>query len=472
MSRRTRLVSALAAAGLAMVPRAGAQTPGVLPPRLSEDELDFQGRASLFVGSGARALGMGGAFLARADDATAATWNPAGLSYLRLPEVSLVGLQNSFDGKESVGGQLRERDHLSATSPDFLALTYPMSFGDVSGAFQVSFQRVIPYNGERSIERALRTGPDRELSLESEGGFDVIALGTGLQVTRGLRVGATLNHWTNGYRQTTEREVARRGTSFVDFQFSGFNVNLGVIWSPFEWLNVGAVGKTPFTGDVFMRKSRTDLAVDLPDAPPDTPPDAVTSNSYAAGRVTRDLITVDMPGAVGGGVSVRPRSNVTISADYTRTFWSKGKINNFFTLPPGSPSGAGPVPQAPTDVFAQLPFPTLDPTRTQTDSAQFRVGMEYVLLFNRFQWPLRAGYFSDGQFFRAANGSAPRFNGASVGTGIIVGPVLLDVAYNFESGKYSDSAVDPNTGLVSLQDASRTFHRFFVSIIYRHGGKP
>ncbi len=37
----------------------------------------------LRVGAGARALGMGGAFLAVADDATAGYWNPAGLAWMR-----------------------------------------------------------------------------------------------------------------------------------------------------------------------------------------------------------------------------------------------------------------------------------------------------------------------------------------------------------------------------------------------------
>ena len=43
------------------------------------------------VGSGARALGMGSAFIAVADDATAASWNPGGLIQLEKPEISSVG---------------------------------------------------------------------------------------------------------------------------------------------------------------------------------------------------------------------------------------------------------------------------------------------------------------------------------------------------------------------------------------------
>ena len=461
VSRGAILWSALAAAGIS--PRAG-EAQVVPPDRIAQDQLDFQGRASLFLGSGARALGMGGAFLARADDATAATWNPAGLSYLRLPEVSLVGVRNTFGARLEEGTILRERDERSGTTPDFLARAYPVSFGNVSGAVQLSFQRVIPYNGSRTIVRAR---VDRQLFLQSEGGFDVIALGTGLQVTRGLRVGLTLNKWGNGYKQHTVRTVRRRGTNDVDFRFSGLNVNLGVIWSPIESLNIGAVGKTPFTGDVILSKARTDLAIDLPGAPPDAPPDAVTSNRFAAANVT-----VDIPGALGGGVSWRPLSNVTVSADYTRTFWSKGKIYNFFTLPPGGFSGSGPEPMAPDDLFTELPFPTLDPTRSQTDSDQFRVGAEYVVLFRRFKWPLRAGYFNDRQFFRTANGKAPRLNGGSVGTGVVVGPMLLVVAYSFESGTYSDLEIDTTTGAATQQDKTRSFHRLFVSIIYRHGGRP
>ena len=42
------------------------------------------------VGSGSRVLGMGGAFIGIANDATAASWNPGGLNILEKSEFSLV----------------------------------------------------------------------------------------------------------------------------------------------------------------------------------------------------------------------------------------------------------------------------------------------------------------------------------------------------------------------------------------------
>ena len=49
------------------------------------DEILF---SNFFSGYGARALGMGGAFLAVSDDSTASSWNPAGLVSIDKPEIS------------------------------------------------------------------------------------------------------------------------------------------------------------------------------------------------------------------------------------------------------------------------------------------------------------------------------------------------------------------------------------------------
>src|SRR5919106_3525316 len=59
---------------------------------LSAQNVDIEALSGLqfnFGNPGARSLGMGGAFLGLADDASAAEANPAGLTILRKPEVSL-----------------------------------------------------------------------------------------------------------------------------------------------------------------------------------------------------------------------------------------------------------------------------------------------------------------------------------------------------------------------------------------------
>ena len=56
----------------------------------SNDEVQT-GTQFNFIAPGARSLGLGGAFLGLADDATAAYSNPAGLTQLTEPEVSLEG---------------------------------------------------------------------------------------------------------------------------------------------------------------------------------------------------------------------------------------------------------------------------------------------------------------------------------------------------------------------------------------------
>src|SRR5262245_14680828 len=132
---------------------ASAQTPTPSPPdQADQDQLDLQAQANVVQGSGARALGMGGAFLARADDATAASWNPAGLSYLRLPEVSFVYSGGNLTSNETAAsGDGLKKDHRDSHTPEFLAATYPFQIGPISGSAQLSFQRLIPFGSDRTI---------------------------------------------------------------------------------------------------------------------------------------------------------------------------------------------------------------------------------------------------------------------------------------------------------------------------------
>ena len=59
-----------------------------------------------FSNPGARSLGLGGAFVALADDATAAFANPAGLTQLTRPEVSIEARHWSYSTPYTVGGRI------------------------------------------------------------------------------------------------------------------------------------------------------------------------------------------------------------------------------------------------------------------------------------------------------------------------------------------------------------------------------
>jgi len=462
--------------GVAAVAQAQVPSPSPTIPSIAEDEKDFLGLTSLALGSGARAFGMGGAFLARADDATAASWNPAGLSYLRRPEFTVVGARNSFTRLPTGAGFTRFlEDRFAGSTLDFAAATYPMEIGPASGSVQLSFQRVFSFQGDRTVERT-----DLTLTSTGTGGFDVLALGTGFRVVRSLRIGATVNRWVNGYRQDRHR-LANRGTTDQNFDFalSGWNFNGGLIWSPLESLNLGVVGKTTMKGAVILDRMRTDI-IPLPNpspvpSPAPLPPTETTDNSANSTVLQTDEdptphrvpVSISIPGAVGVGVSWRPWSVLTASLDFTRTFWSKGRIGNFFTLARQEPDQTRPFPQ----VFKELPYPTLD-DQSQSDTEQLRVGAEYVVLGRRLKVPLRAGFFTDKQYFFDFRGQPPRFRGFTAGVGVAAGPLLIDVAYVRETGKYLDPEADPEDPEARGAERSTRFNRIFISIIYRHGTGP
>src|SRR5688572_13014475 len=82
-----------------------------------------------FGNPGARSLGMGGAFLGLADDASAAEANPAGLTILRKPEVS-IEVRNYLE---------QQLFTTSGTFPDL----HRTAFNHHSDRIQIAFASVV-----------------------------------------------------------------------------------------------------------------------------------------------------------------------------------------------------------------------------------------------------------------------------------------------------------------------------------------
>jgi hypothetical protein len=475
-------------------PLANAQDTGDLT-RVNQDELaSFYGRMNVVVGSGARAFGMGGAFLARADDATAASWNPAGLSYLRRTEFSLVGVHNDFsqriprltavEHEGDVPLPVDTLDQLRGSVADFIGFAYPLRIKERTGAIQASYQRSFSFTGSRRSEGPVgvagfatnKTVQSTEFTVEGKGGFDTVSLSSGFEIHPRVRIGLSVNRWINGFSQLVERTNAQTG-GFRRIQstwdISGTNFNLGGMITPTPNLNLGFVYKTPFAASVRLSKVREDSGV--------------TEANSRAGDVE-----IRFPRVYGGGASYRATNTLTLSADFTRTAWSQATITNFFSLArPDPPKPGSPPPTAGSfvDLYDQRPFPAVevpvsaDGLYRQVDTNQMRIGAEWILRLGqsaRVVLPLRAGFFLDGQpvIIRLNQKNAslppleerPTFSGYTAGVGVTIGGVLLDVAYIREGGdvvasRKADGFFDP----ADPSKRSVRYNRVFASMMVRFG---
>lgn len=107
---------------------------GLLASPLAAQNTDLEALAGLtfnFRNPGARSLAMGGAFLGLADDATAAEANPAGLTILRSPEVSLELRHSRTDTVINASGDYPDLDtdifftNSDAAEVSFASVVFP-----------------------------------------------------------------------------------------------------------------------------------------------------------------------------------------------------------------------------------------------------------------------------------------------------------------------------------------------------------
>ena len=282
------------------------------------------------VGSGARALAMGGAFIAVADDATAASWNPGGLTQLERPEASVVGAyfyrveDNTFGTNPEASGS----ESVSDIKLNYLSASYPFTLLQRNMVVSLNYQNLYDFNREWNFPLNLAEpgfALSQNVDVDQEGTLSAIGLAYAIQVTPQLSFGFTLNFWEdaiydNEWKQTTRQSgfgtLAGNPFTFTStakekFQFSGFNANLGVLWNATGKVTLGAVLKTPFEADLSRELNfRSDV----------TFPGAPGAGSMVLTSVSEDQ-ELDMPMSYGIGIAYRPSDRFTLSAEVYRTDW-------------------------------------------------------------------------------------------------------------------------------------------------------
>src|SRR5262245_3293929 len=152
------------------------------------------------VGSGARAAGKAFAFIGVADDATAASWNPAGLVQLQLPEASIVGSYFiHLEGPETNRPDIGVNDQiLDNVALNYLSVAYPFRLLGRNVAVSLNFQRLFDLKGATTVAAPYTTIDGlQQVRSRQEGGLFTISPAVAVQLTPALSVGVAFNIWPN-----------------------------------------------------------------------------------------------------------------------------------------------------------------------------------------------------------------------------------------------------------------------------------
>lgn len=400
-------------------------------------------------GVGARAMGLGNAFTAVADDATAVSFNPAGLAQLILPEATLVGYGSrrttAYEGfrTEYQGTPLGFRDEgttRTTLQPMFFALTQPFRVWGKNAVVQVSQQRL--FDMDLSLERSpALLAPDGHtafqghLQVRQRGQIDVRSVALAFDLTPRILLGASLNGWRGDW-SFDGLQVSPQGASArleQTNQLRGTSWSMGLIWRS-EQVNIGLVHRSAFLADyrVGTRLQRDPAQPDDFQNPPTT-------------------IGLRWPGTQSLGVAWRPHPQWLFAADWSRTPWSECTFEA-----PGRPLDRA--------NFFDLGNPTL--TR---DTSSRRVGGEYVFILDKdYLLPIRAGLFLEPQPDVDSTTRAQWvMRGWAVGLGVKRRNIAVDAAWTESRGRRTigqDIYPSPDRSVISLGQELERERRAYLSV--------
>ncbi len=322
------------------------------------------GTASMSFGAGfkvseqsAKAMAMGNAFAAQADDPSALAYNPAGIAFqkgsqFQLGSTTILVPQTYFDGttRLSPATSVSERANRDIfIAPTVYATTslesIPLSFGlginsfhplakrwDASSELRDSIQSIAikPINFQPTV--AYRFD---DLKLAVAGGVDITYAQVSMQKMAYTQIP---NSPAYGPLAGTYQEL---GTLGADATATGFGYNLGLQWKPLNSLSFGVAYrseiKLELTGEAnFLRTGPNAAALGL-------------STKYKASAST----DITLPDALTLGVAWKPVDKLTLEFDAERTGWSSyNQLELKFDAPMPASFNGKPDPKNWKDVWA------------------------------------------------------------------------------------------------------------------------
>jgi long-subunit fatty acid transport protein len=448
-----------------------------------------------FNGGGARAKGMGNAFLGVADDISAITWNPAGL-YRPDDQYSqpVVGL-----GYKSISSDATFRDRMYVDVPwyeatvsdalsnvDFMSVVLPLrikghmfvgsaAYSRLADEFDnsaMALDVMIPFTSSDALNGINRLFSYRN-NVQYRSWVNAYNFGFGTRVYRNLSFGLSVNTYSGGAAQLINESISwdslivpgMMGSQRADVSvlnqvvdttgYSGVYFTLGFKLNA-ERFTAGLVIKTPH-----VLKEMTDYRTDR----------KITANGYDLANsfvsVYNDnvLVELDQPLVLGLGLSYKVVDNWLLAADFEYRGYGGCKINvrDSLQLVPGGTN---------IEYFTEL-----DPL--WNNCVALRLGTEYMWTTGKTLFPtvpLRAGIgyiqvpgpdivggtleIVNGQIDYVAVTETAATTRWALGTGVYWSQIHLDASFESYSVDQKNTVISQESS-VANHAFSLTFTGFF-----------
>lgn len=370
---------------------------------------------------GTRALSLGNAFTAKADDLTAIYWNPAGivqtpsaqfyLSY-RSDSLRLHEAQNHGSGTDAQTFDYQLEHRLNQI--DFFSICLPARLWNRQWRFAFSYYRYIPYGFSGMSESVLSTNShwvilNRKVVIsKGSEGMDAFAFTAALKVHESLSLGITVQQLFNsGIQQLQYGPIDPSDYDQYIERLGGRNLILGVLFHPLRPVTVGFSFHSAIRGQLtssFLSWSTDEAGKRL--------------SQFADGSIGR----INIPEHFSVGLSLRPAAFLGLNYEYAAIPWAKGSLSQYY----GS--------QEP------VPFPVKsDFDFQQKNSVSNRFGGEVQLRYKTKPIFLRGGWSRDRQLYVDNHLQQVTLQALSMGIGIeLYSYMLVEFAYQHQRGNWSE----------------------------------